>query len=159
MRDLSFQEQMPRNHCYGCGQDHTKGLHIQSYWIDEGTAACTFTPNESHCAAARHRVNGGIIATVVDCHAIATAIANTYIRAGRMIGEGEEILFVTGSLKVDYTAPCAIDKPLKVNARVATVMGKKSIVTCEIFSGKKSCGRAQVVCVQVDPEEWFSEDT
>jgi len=155
VRDKSFQQQFPRNACYGCGHDHASGLHVQSHWIDEGTAACEFIPQPEHCAASPKFVNGGIIATVVDCHAIATAIANAYMREGRMIGEGEELIYVTGSLKVDYTAPAAIDQALVVQARVTNTLGKKSIVSCDVFSGKQPCGRAQVVCIKVDPDEWF----
>lgn len=159
MRDLSFQEQMRRNNCYGCGQDNKDGMHLQSHWIDEGTAACIFQPQAKHSAAAPHYVNGGIIASVVDCHAVATAIASAYMREGRSINEGEEIIYVTGSLKVDYTQPCRIDQALKINATVATVLGKKSIVSCEIWSGKESCGRAQVVCVRIAAEDWFNPPT
>ena len=156
MSDPSFQQLMPRNHCYGCGHNNTSGLQLESHWVDEATAACVFIPQPQHCAASRFVVNGGLIATLVDCHAVSTAIANAYMREGRMIGEGEEITYVTGSLKVDYLQPCAIDKPLKITARVATVLGKKSIVSCEVWSGRQQCGRAQVVCIRVG-SNWFDE--
>lgn len=156
MRDPSFQELMQKNHCYGCGHGNHDGLHIQSRWVDEGTAACVFQPEPHHCAASKHVVNGGLIATLVDCHAVGTAIANAYVREGRMINEGEDIVYVTGSLKVDYTSPCSIHKPIKITARVATVLGKKSIVACEVWSGNEQVGRGQVVCVRVDSDEWHT---
>ncbi len=148
---------MHRNHCYGCGHDNHKGLNIKSHWVDEATAACIFIPEAHHCAASKYVVNGGLISTLVDCHAISTAIANAYMREGRMIGEGEEITYVTGSLKVDYIAPCSIKHPIKITARVATVMGKKSIVSCEVWSNNKQCGRGQVICIQVD-SSWYEPD-
>lgn len=153
MSDPSFQDLFNRNHCFGCGSGNDHGLQLKSYWIDEATAACEFTPEPHHCAAPKHVVNGGIISTVVDCHAIGTAIANAYSREGRMIGEGEEITYVTGSLKVDFVAPCPIDSPLRVTARVASVLGKKTIVSCEIWSTGAQVGRAQVICVRV-PNDW-----
>lgn len=156
MPDRSFQQLFKRNHCYGCGPHNSHGLQLQSHWIDEATAACYFTPEAHHCAAPKHVVNGGIIATVVDCHAVCTAIANAYSREGRMIGEGEEITYVTGSLKVDYIAPSPIDQIIQVNARATSVLGKKTIIACEIWSGETLSGRAQVVCVRV-PNDWHQQ--
>lgn len=152
MPDRSFQQLFSRNHCFGCGPNNQHGLQIDSHWIDEATAACYFTPQAHHCAAPKHIVNGGVISTIVDCHAISTAIANAYSREQRMIGEGEEITYVTGSLKVDFVAPCHISNTIKVTARAASVLGKKTIVSCEVWSGDKLCGRAQVICVRVSSD-------
>jgi acyl-coenzyme A thioesterase PaaI-like protein len=83
----SFQELMPGNHCWGCGSLNERGLGIQSRWQEPGqVAVCDWTPSPEHMAGPTSVVNGGIIATLVDCHSVCTAIANGYLSEGREIG-------------------------------------------------------------------------
>ena len=89
MTKRAFQDQIPGIHCFGCGPDNPEGLKIKSYWEGPGRSLCCFRPAPHHSAGPRHFVNGGIIATVMDCHAICTAMAEGYESAGREIGEGE----------------------------------------------------------------------
>src|SRR5215471_20575260 len=73
------------NLCYGCGPENPEGLKIKSYWDGDETV-CTFMPRPSFMAGPRHVLNGGIIATVIDCHCICTAVAAVYKSEGRPIG-------------------------------------------------------------------------
>ena len=42
-----FQDYMPNNICFGCGNNTKGGLHIKSYWLDE-VAECIWTPTNIH---------------------------------------------------------------------------------------------------------------
>lgn len=157
---ISFQQQIPDNHCYGCGPENPQGLNILSYWCDGKAgelSVCEFQPSAHHNAGPKHFINGGIIATVIDCHAVCTAIARAYLDEQRAIGEpdqqGDHIWFATGSLNIRYLKPAAIDKAITVEARVREAKAKKITLDCAVFSNGMQCAEAEVVAVRV-PVEW-----
>jgi len=151
----AIQDQIPHNHCWGCGTLNPCGLMIKSYPDGDGTV-CRFQPSPEHMAGPTHVVNGGIIAAVVDCHTICTAIADAYRVAGRPLGSEPLLWCVTASLKVDYLAPTPIGEPMELRARIREVKGRKRILECTVRSGGKDCARAEVVAVEVSPE-WRGE--
>jgi len=65
----AFQELIQGNHCWGCGTLNPRGLQIKSYWSGE-ESVCKFQPQAHHMAGPPHVLNGGIIATVINCHGI-----------------------------------------------------------------------------------------
>ena len=95
---------------------------------------CVFQPAPHHMAGPTHVLNGGIIATVVDCHCVCTAIADAYRAAGRELGTAPHIWCVTASLKVDYLAPTRIGAPAELRARVREAKGRRRVVECELRS-------------------------
>lgn len=148
----AIQDQIPHNHCWGCGPLNPDGLQIKSY-LDGAGAICSFAPSPQHMAGPVHVVNGGIIATVIDCHSICTAIAHAYAAEGRAIGSTPEIWCATASLAVEYLRPTPIDAPMVLRAHVAGVEGRRTSVVCTVFSGETEVARAQVVAVRVR-ESW-----
>ena len=152
----SFQGAIPRNHCFGCGPLNPDGLRIESRWEGEGdarVAVCRWRPAPHHVAGPTHVVNGGIIATVVDCHTVCTAIADGYERAGRAVGEGEEIWYVTGELKVRFLAPAPIGADLELRARIVETGERKTRLACTVLAAGKPRAEAEVVAVRV-PAAW-----
>ncbi len=146
----SIQERLPENHCWGCGPANPEGLRIRSYWEGE-EAVCRFRPSPHHAAGPTHVVNGGIIATVIDCHSVCTAIADAYRAAGREIGAGPAIWCVTASLRVDYLAPAPIGETAELRARVRETRGRRRVVECTLRAGGRDCARGEVVAVEVGP--------
>ncbi len=147
----AFQDLMPDNHCFGCGPGNESGLRIKSYWSGERESLCRYRPEPHQAAGPRAFLNGGIIATLIDCHAICTAVADGYRRAGRAIGEGEMIWYVTGSLTVEYRRPTPIDRPVEVTARLVEITSRRTLVECELSSDGELRAAARVVAVRVDP--------
>jgi acyl-coenzyme A thioesterase PaaI-like protein len=145
----AFQDLIPGNHCYGCGPHNAQGLRIKSHWTGEQEARCVFQPASHHCAGPSGYLNGGIIATVIDCHAICTAMAWAYRQAGREIGAGEPISFVTGGLNIRYRAPAGIAEPVIVDARIADSGERRIVLDCILTSAGVRCAEAQVVAVRV----------
>jgi len=143
---------MPFNHCWGCGADNPAGLRLKSRWAGDGLAVATFVPEPQHMAGPSHVLNGGIIATVLDCHGVCTAVADAYRRAGREIGEGETIWFATGSLDVRYRSPAPIGAELGLRARVIEAGERTTRVACELLAGDDACASADVVAVRVPPD-------
>lgn len=148
--EKAIQDRIPHNHCWGCGTLNPRGLQIKSYWDGEETV-CRFQPSPDHMAGPTHVVNGGIIAAVIDCHTVCTAIADAYRVAGLPLGAGPERWCVTASLKIDYLAPTPIEGPMELRARVREVKGRKRIVDCTVQAGGRTCARAEVIAVEVPP--------
>jgi acyl-coenzyme A thioesterase PaaI-like protein len=144
-----FQDSIPHNHCYGCGPSNAQGLKLKSCWQGEESVA-VFAPQPWHAAGPEQFLNGGIIATLIDCHCICTAIADCYRREGRVIGSEPNIWCVTASLKVDYLKPARIDQPVKLGASVIESSGKKIRVVCALLSGDQECARGDVLAIRVD---------
>lgn len=149
----AFQDRISGNHCYGCGPDNAGGLRIKSYWSGDNESVCHFTPLPNHSAGPALYVNGGIIATLIDCHCVCTAIAKGYRLAGREVGQGEAIWFATGRLEVDYKYPVRIDREITLKAEIVEVAGKKTILRCVVLSGNAVCAEGRVIAVRV-PNEW-----
>lgn len=145
---MAIQDRIPHNHCWGCGTLNPRGLQIKSYVEGEETV-CRFQPSPEHMAGPTHVVNGGIIAAVIDCHTICTAIADVYRAAGAELGSEPLRWAVTASLKIDYLAPTPIGEPMELRARIRETKGRKRIVECTVRSGGRDCARAEVVAVEV----------
>ena len=149
-RHNSFQDQIPDNLCYGCGPGNEHGLRIKSFWEGDESVS-TFMPQSFHTAGPEQFLNGGIIATIIDCHCVCTAIAGHYRREGRAIGTTPLIWCVTASLKIDYVRPVPIDMPVTLRARILETERKKTRLSCSVFSGSQECAKGEVLAIRVPP--------
>lgn len=148
----AFQDQMRDNYCWGCGADNPSGLHLKSYWDGE-FAVAQWTPSEQFAAGPRHFLNGGIIATLLDCHGVCTAVADAYQREGRDIGTDPEIWHATVFLSVDYLRPTPINDAIQLGARVVKHEDNGTSVECVLGAGGKDRVRATLRTTRV-PDEW-----
>ena len=153
MSDVPFQDMLPGNHCWGCGPDAKDGLRIRSFWDGDETT-CTWMPRPEFAAGPRHLLFGGTIGSVIDCHSIWTAIAETYKTEAREIGTGPVIWYATASLHVAYRKPTPIDQPLTMRARVTELGARKALISCSLVSGGVETASGEMVAVRV-PEAWF----
>lgn len=150
MDACAFQEQLSGNHCWGCGALNAHGLQIKSYWAGD-EAVCSWDPKPYHMAGPKHVLNGGIIATLIDCHCICTAIAAAYRAERRAIGTEPGIWYATGSLQVTYLRPTPIDQRLHLRAQIKESKERKTTVFCSLFANGDECARGEVVAVRVPP--------
>lgn len=150
----AFQDYYPDHlsHCYGCGRLNENGLQIKSYW-DGAEAICTFTPRAEHTAIPGF-VYGGLIASLIDCHATGTAAAASYRAAGREMDTEPPFRFVTASLHVDYLRPTPIDGPLTLRANVKELKGRKVVLAITLAANGEVCAKGEVVTVQM-PESFL----
>ena len=151
-----FQEGMQHNYCFGCGKEDGRGLQVRSRWDEDDSelAICEFEPGPHHSAYAHDVVYGGLIAGVIDCHSICTAIADAYRRSGRAIGEGEIIVYATGSLQVEYKKPTPISRPFRVEARVAESHERRSRVETVVYDQEGEATAEGVVMAISVPSSW-----
>ena len=135
--------------CYGCGPANPRGLHIKSYWADDGeTVLADFQPGPEYNAGFPNVMYGGLVASLIDCHSIWTAIAATYKAEGRAHGSPPTISYVTGTLTVRFLRPTPLDSPIQLRARVTELHAKKALVTCAVHAGDQITSEGDVVAVR-----------
>jgi acyl-coenzyme A thioesterase PaaI-like protein len=148
-RTAAVQDSYPDDvaHCYGCGRLNPHGLHLKTRWDGEETVA-RFIPRPEHTAMPGF-VYGGLIASLIDCHAMGTAAAAVERAQGRGIGEGPAPRFVTASLHVDYLAPTPHGPELEVRARAVEVGERKVLVRATVAAAGVVTARGEVVAVRM----------
>ncbi len=141
-----FQDHMPENVCFGCGHNH-EGLQIKSFW--EGDESVCQWRSEHKYHGWSDLMNGGIMATLIDCHCMGTAMADAYRRQGRALHSGPEYRYATGTLSVKYLKPTP-NTEVELRAKVVEVKGRKTVLKCDFFSkeGVKTA-EADVVAIRV----------
>jgi acyl-coenzyme A thioesterase PaaI-like protein len=153
MTDVAaFQDQMHDNFCWGCGADNPDGLQLKSHWEGD-VAVAQWQARPEYAAGPRHVLNGGIIATLLDCHGVCTAIADAYARENRGIGSDPDLWYATASMGVDYLRPVPIDAVVSLRGRVVDVEDRFTTVECELDADGKVRARASVRAVRV-PDSW-----
>jgi len=154
--DKAFQDYYPDeySHCYGCGRLNPHGLQIKSFW-DGDESVCRFQPKPYHLAFPGF-VYGGLIASLIDCHATGTASAAKYRAEKREPGSHPPLRFVTASLHVDYLAPTPIDTTLELRGRIKEITNRKVIVAVTLSANGRRCAHGEVVSVLV-PENMMSK--
>jgi acyl-coenzyme A thioesterase PaaI-like protein len=130
-------------HCWGCGKNNELGLQIKSCWIGD-EAICVWQPKQYH-AAMLGILNGGIIATVMDCHCLNTASA--WALKHREFSKP----YLTGLFEIKYLRPASTEKPILLRARIKEMKGRKITVTCSLFSEgiEEECAHMELVAVSV----------
>ena len=153
MTERTIQDEWPEeaSYCWGCGKNNTHGLQLKSYWQDEETVA-TFVPKTYHLAFPGI-LNGGIIATLIDCHATGTANAIAHKTSG-----ADQVMHVTASLKVKFLKPTPLDKPVTLRASVKEIDENKTVLFCSLYSGDTVCATGEVTTVGVDLKMFVKDD-
>jgi uncharacterized protein (TIGR00369 family) len=138
---IAIQDLYPDDvaHCYGCGRNNPSGHHLKSF--PEGDEVMAhFTPDAQQISIPGF-VYGGLLASLADCHAMATAAsAETAAGVPR---------FVTAALRVDYLKPTPLGAELEIRGRVTERTEKKAVVAVTISVGGTVTVRAQVVAVRL----------
>jgi len=134
-------------HCFGCGRGNPLGHKLKSF-AEGDEAVARFTPRADHMALPGF-VYGGLIASLIDCHAMATAAAASERAAGRSIGEAPTPRFVTAMLRVEYLAPTPLGPELELRARVRERSERKAVVEVALSAAGKLTARGEVVAVRI----------
>lgn len=134
-------------HCYGCGRLNEHGLQLKTRWDGDETVA-TFVPRPSHISVPGF-VYGGLIASLVDCHAMGTAAALTERAAGRPIGEQPAPRFVTAALHVTYLKPTPLGPELQLRGRATEASERKVVVEVTVAVGGVVTARGEAVAVRM----------
>lgn len=127
-------------HCFGCGRNNPHGHQLKSFVEGEDVVA-RFRPQPYHMSVPGF-VYGGLLASLVDCHAMATAAA----------GEATDSLaprYVTAALRVDYLKPTPLEAELEIRGHVTERGEKKAVVALTVFAAGTITVRGEAVAVRM----------
>ena len=158
MPQKAFQDYYPDHwsYCYGCGRLNEHGLQIKSYWDGDETV-CSFQPRPYHIAVPGY-VYGGLIASLIDCHATGSAAAAICRAEGRSMDSEPPVRCVTASLHVDYLHPTPLGDPLNLRGKIIEVKGRKVVLEITLSTRGEVTARGRVVALQI-PEHMFPAPT
>jgi acyl-coenzyme A thioesterase PaaI-like protein len=139
--DLSIQERLfPDLTCFGCGPANERGLRLRSF-EDGDVVVAAFTPWPEHTNGLGH-CNGGIIATVLDCHSAAVVLGEADRRGWRP-PDGPGLHYVTAGIDVRYLRPTPLDE-LQLWGTVVEASEAEIVARTEIRYGAKTRAAADV---------------
>jgi acyl-coenzyme A thioesterase PaaI-like protein len=133
-------------HCHGCGRLNKDGLHVKSRWEGDDMVA-RYSPRADQIAMPGF-VYGGLIASLMDCHAMGTASAAVERAAGRDIGAGPAPRFVTAALRIDYLKPTPLGPELEIRARARELGERKVIVDATVSANGVVTAKGEIVAVR-----------
>lgn len=142
-----IQDYMPGNVCFGCGKENPDGLQIKSY-MEGDTCVCVWESEEKYHGW-ENVMNGGVLATLIDCHSMATALEAAYRAEGRPLGSDPVYRYATGEITVRYLKPTPNDQPVTLKAHVVEMEGRKNRVHCDVYSDGEKTAEADVLAVRV----------
>jgi acyl-coenzyme A thioesterase PaaI-like protein len=134
-------------HCFGCGRHNADGHQLKSF-VEGAEVVAHFTPLPHHISVPGFTY-GGLLASLVDCHAMATAAAAAEQAAGRKIGDGPAPRYVTASLKVEFLKPTPLGVELVIRGQVIERSEKKAIVALTVAAAGSLTVRGEVVAVRM----------
>ncbi len=139
----------PGSRCYGCGPANERGLHLESRASrDQPDVLVAEWQPQPHHEAFDGVLNGGVIGTLLDCHANWTAAVHLM----RVRGLERPPDCVTAEYAVRLRRPTPTDRPVELTARVVDLVGDRVVVEAELSSGgivTASC-RGTFVAVTAD---------
>lgn len=144
IQDLYFED---FSHCFGCGSRNPAGHQLKSY--PEGAEVVAhFRPRAEHMSVPGF-VYGGLLASLVDCHAMATAAARFHQDAGLSFDQGPAPRFVTASLRVNYLKPTPLGAELEIRGTVVERSERKAVVKATVSVAGAVTVEAEVVAVRM----------
>lgn len=150
MGKMAFQDYYADDyaHCYGCGRLNEKGHKLKSYWDgDEGV--CRIMPEAYYTGGMKDILYGGLIASLIDCHAAGTAAAAKGRELMLEMKPGVLPRFVTASLKVDYLAPTPVGVEVELRATVDEIKGRKVTISVNLSAEGKICAKGLAIMIQI----------
>ena len=136
----------PNNACFGCGAANPKGLHIRSF-PDAGEVVAEWQPSKEY-EAFEGMLSGGIIGTLLDCHANWTAAMQLMRERGLDRPPG----CVTADYAIHLRRPTPTDKPVHLRAWPVEIDGDRVVVNAELASGGIITATCRGTFVAVGPD-------
>jgi len=148
---LSLQQRLyPHGSCFGCGPSNSKGLQLRSYPGD-GMVVATFAPSPEHDNGLGY-LNGGIIATLLDCHSAAAVFLEAE-RQGWTALPGTGLPFVTAGLNVRFRRPAPLHEAVQLRATVVRASEAEITAEVQLLADDKTCASAVVSWRRWRPRE------
>jgi len=131
----SFQQRVyPDLLCFGCGPANDRGLRINSFPTSDRSMVVDWTPGPEHQAGGPW-LCGGVLGTILDCHAACTVIHAMMVRNPAMAPP--PILF-TKEYTIRFRNPTPLG-PVRVTATVSDLRQRSASVEATVESEGRVC--------------------
>ncbi len=143
--ELTKQQKILRNLCFGCGKDNPHGMHLK-FFHHEATDSfvARFKLAQRYWGPPKH-AHGGIIATILD-------------EAMGKVNKLKHVIALTREMTVEYLKPVPLHKPLVVEGRSKYVRGRRHVNVGEIRNGKgEVLARGRATFVAIDAHKMFAK--
>ena len=148
MDEPSLQERFaPQSTCFGCGPANHSGMRIGSHEGSHGELIAEWQPQPHH-AAFTNILNGGVIGTLLDCHANWTATSHLM----RARGAASPPTTVTLDYAVRFRRPTPSGEPVRLSARVVESAEDRATVEATLESGGEITATCRGTFVAVRPD-------
>lgn len=157
MNDVAIQDRLfPDLTCFGCGPANSKGLQLKSY-RDGDLVVATFTPWPEHDNGIGF-LNGGIIATLLDCHSAAAVFETAEENGWERLG-GSAFSFITAGIDVEYLRPAPLHEPVELRARIVTASEPEIVCEDELWWDGKLRARGTALWKRWRPRSGTTEES
>jgi acyl-coenzyme A thioesterase PaaI-like protein len=147
MDELALQDRFGADDiCFGCGPHNPHGLRIKSRVVGDALVA-DWTPGPD-LEAFPGMLNGGIVATLLDCHSAWTAANHLMVASGAAMPP----VVVTSDLAVRYHRPTPSDRPVQLTARVTEATDRRAIVEAVLTADGIATASATSTFIAVGPD-------
>ncbi len=137
---LSIQQRLyPQATCFGCGPTNTKGLRLRSY-VKDGAVVAAFEPSPEHDNGLGY-LNGGIIATLLDCHSAAAVFLEAEDHGWGAV-PGTLMPYVTAGLDVRFLRPAPLYEAVELRAAVLGASEQEITADVQLVADGKTRARA-----------------
>ena len=116
--------------CFGCGPANARGLQLKSYREGDLVVA-RFMPWPEHDNGIGF-LNGGIIATLLDCHSAAAVFATADENGWERLG-GSAFSFITAGINVEYLRPAPLEDTVELRARILSASEPEIVCEDELW--------------------------
>lgn len=148
MKQQSIQDYMVGNVCFGCGKDNHDGLQIDSYWQENDEVICVWH-SQTKYQGWKGILNGGILASLIDCHSMGAAMAAVYKSENRTLDSQPVYRYATGTLNIRYIRPTPNNKPIELRAKILEIKGKKVTIQCDVWVDGSKTAEANIIAIKV----------
>ena len=121
----------PQSICYGCGPNNPDGLQIKSF-VQSDHVIAHFTPQPHH-QAFPGVLNGGIIASVLDCHC--NWAACWYLMQHLKLSTPP--CTVTAEMNISLKKPTPADQELTLTATLERITNSSAVITASLTIQQK----------------------
>jgi acyl-coenzyme A thioesterase PaaI-like protein len=137
----------PIRHCYGCGADNAGGLRLKSFV--EGDEVIARWRSQDHHEAYRGYLNGGIAATLIDCHSAWAAFAEECREKGFEPEMDPDKIPAgwTRAMKIEFLKATPLHAEILLKAKVVKKGRSSRTVACSLYADGEECVRGEVTIV------------
>ena len=126
----SIQESLyPELTCFGCGHANPDGFHLRSY-VEGDLIVAESTPRPEHDNGFGF-LNGGIIATVLDCHGAAVVMWEAAQREW-YAAPGAPVPFITAGFDVRFLRPTPLGPTVRLTGTPVSIDESEIVVGSEL---------------------------